>query len=354
MKKGTRFKHLTWNDRLIIERMLLKGFSKQEIADVIGCNIRTIYNEMARAKYEHTNSDLTIDIRYSPDKAHQDYRRKLKARGRVAKLAKDRKQMAFIEKMIIEERYSPKAILLHIKKYNLKFSEKITSVNTIYNAIRKNLAENIDMNYLPCRGKRIKRKQRVTVQKKVSPGISIEKRPKEVAYRNTFGHWEMDCVVGKNNNKKTLLVITERMTRFEIIEPMKKHTASEVVKALNRIEKRFKSDFFKIFKSITVDNGHEFSDFEGMGKALYRVGKRTEIYYCHPYSPHERGTNENQNILIRRFFPKGSDFDKTINRNDVKDTQYWLNTYPRGIFNGKCSLDLFNRELKKLRCKLLM
>ena len=116
--------------------------------------------------------------------------------------------------------------------------------------------------------------------------------------RNDFGNWEMDCVVGKQRSKKCMLVFTERKTRYEIIEVLKFHTVEEVVKALNRLEKRYGSRFYTIFQTITVDNGAEFADFEKMEKALYRKGNRTRIYYCHPYVPSERGSNENGNKLI--------------------------------------------------------
>ena len=114
----------------------------------------------------------------------------------------------------------------------------------------------------------------------------------------------MDCVIGKLNNRKTILVLTERKTRYTILEVLKEHTASEVVKALNRIEKRYGSSFYRIFKTITVDNGSEFADYIGMEKSLYRIGNRTKVYYCHPEAPHERGSNEVGNRLIRRFYPK--------------------------------------------------
>lgn len=353
MRKG-KFKHLTWSDRLVIERMLQENFSKKEIASAIGCCLKTIYNEIKRASYEHTNSELKIEIRYSPDLAHEKYLKGLKKKGAKAKLSEDKRQLKFIEKMIAQDKYSPKAVLLHIKKYNLKFKESISSVNTIYSAIRKGYFEMLSLEHLPRRGRNIKHKKKVQIQKRASRGVSIEKRPKAVENRATFGHWEMDCVEGRLQNKKTLLVLTERKTRYEIIEQLKSHTTSEVVKALNRIEKRFKSSFFDIFKTITVDNGHEFNDEQGMKKALYRTGDRTKIYYCHPYAPHERGSNENQNLLVRRFFPKGSDFDKTVNRNIVKDAEYWINTYPRGIFNGDCPLDKFNKEIKALGFDLLI
>lgn len=222
------------------------------------------------------------------------------------------------------------------------FEMPVKSVNTIYSAIEKGLFESLQLKQLPCGGRyKAKKKKKVTPTKSASKGTSIERRPDEVKTRGEFGNWEMDTVKGKSTNKKCLLVLTERKTRFEIIEMLKSCTAAEVIRAINRIEKRYGSRFYSIFKTITVDNGTEFSDHEGMEKALYRVGNRTEVFFCHPHCPHERGSNEVQNKLIRRFFPKGSDFDATVNRNDVKSAEKWMNEMPRKLFDGKSASEMF-------------
>lgn len=354
MKKGTTFTHLTWNDRMVIERMLLNGFSKGDIAKAIGCSIRTIYYEIKRATYEHTNSDMTVEVRYNPDRAQEAYEENIKKKGSVPILTKSKKLVRYIETLIVDQKFSPEACLLELhNQKNIKFEADIKSVNTIYAGIKKGYFKDVSMNELPRRGKRYQKKKRVVVQKRASKGTSIEKRPKEVDSRETFGHWEMDCVIGKKTNNKTMLVLTERKTRDEILEVIKKKTADQVVKALNRIEKRLGSDFYKIFKTITVDNGCEFSDPEGMEKAINRVGKRVKVYFCHARAPQERGSNENNNHLIRRWYPNGSDFDKILKRTDVKDLEWWINTYPRRMFHGKNSMEFFNEELKKLGCKLI-
>lgn len=354
--KQRKYKHLTLSDRLTIERMLLqKKFSKQDIADAIGCSIRTIYYEIKRATYEHTNSDLSTEQRYCPEEAEKKYRNNLAKKGRQPALAEESEFKNYVSFMIKEYKYSPKAVLYTVMDSELDFDVRINSVNTIYQGIRRGYFDGITMSALPRKGKyKVGKKQKVKVMKRAAPGVSIEKRPEEVLDRNCFGDWEMDSVVGRTSNRKTLLVLTERKTRFEIIEVMKSHTTKEVVRALNRIEKRYGSDFFRIFKSITVDNGCEFKDFAGMEKALYRKGKRTEVYFCHPYSSYERGSNENNNMLIRRFYPKGSDFDKLIKRPDVKALEEWMNFYPRQLLGGRCSFDLFTEELGKAGCKITL
>lgn len=347
------YKHLTWQDRLYLEKMLKLKYSKKEIAAVIGCSLATVYNEIKRGEYEHLNSDLTTEKRYSPEKSYRQYKEHLSKKGRKPKLEKAPELKKYIEEMIVVQDFSPEAVIYEIRNNNLIFEEKITSPQTIYSAIRKNLFKGITMKDLPRKGKIKHKKKHIEVLPaylKEQRGTSIDDRPKEISNRDTFGHWEMDCVIGKQTNRKTLLVLTERKTRFEIVERLKTHTTKEVVAALNRIEKRMGKAFYDIFKSITVDNGSEFKDFKGMEKALRRKTNRTQIYYCHPRSPQERGSNENNNILLRRCdgLGKGQNFDKTLTYNKVKDAQFWINTYPRGIFGGRSSADLFKDELNRL------
>ena len=103
------------------------------------------------------------------------------------------------------------------------------------------------------------------------------------------------------------------------------------------LEKKLGSfNFRRIFQTITVDNGSEFQDWEGMTRAVDGEGDRTHIYYCHPYSAYERGSNENGNRMIRRRVPKGTDFTG-ITEADTLEVQRWVNEYPRGILGGRCA-----------------
>lgn len=344
---GKCYSHLTYNDRLHIARMLDKGYKVSEIANVVGKSEVTIYAEIKRARYIHTNHDLTETEKYNPDRAQELYEWNLKGKGPGLKIDKDHELAQYIETKIIDDNCSPYAALQAIKQDGKTFQVEIKSVNTIYAYIRKGVFRHLSMAHLPIKEKS-RGKQKVKRARKASRGTSIEKRPEAIAKREEFGHWEMDCVIGKRENRKTLLVLTERKTRYELIEVLKRHNVDEVRKALNRLEKRFQSDFYSIFKTITVDNGAEFSDPDVLEKALYRVGKRTKMYFCHPYCSCERGTNENQNKLIRRHYPKGTDFDIHINKKKVTEVQNWMNHYPRRILNGQTPAMRFAIECKKL------
>jgi len=138
------------------------------------------------------------------------------------------------------------------------------------------------------------------------------------------------------------------MTRQEIIFRIRNQKADGVVKCLNVLERKYGRNFRKIFKSITVDNGSEFSDFEGMERSIFgKHAKRTEIFYCHPYSAYERGTNERMNREVRRLVPKGTDLSGFTDA-DVKQIEDWVNHYPRGVLGFATSAELFAAELEKL------
>ena len=104
-----------------------------------------------------------------------------------------------------------------------------------------------------------------------------------------------------------------------------------MVAVLGTLEKKLGNfNFRRIFQTITVDSGSEFQDWEGMTRAVTGEGERTHIYYCHPYSAFERGSNENGNRMIRRKVPQGTDFTG-ITEDDTLRVQRWVNEYPRGI-----------------------
>ena len=340
------YKHLTFNDRLKIEAWQKVGTSPRVMAEKLGVHISTIYRELKRGQYEHLNSDYTTEQRYSPDIAEEKNQANLRAKGAPLKIGSDHEYAQYIEYKIRVEKYSPRAVLGEIKRQGVEFSTSI-SAPTLYRYIEQGVFLTITNDNLPVKRNKSTRKYKKVRAARASKGESIEKRPAEIAERTTFGHWEMDCVEGKKGTKKTMLVLTERYTRYEIIRIMKDHTAASVVKALNGIERAYGADFYKIFQSITIDNGSEFSDYEGLEQSCRRVGTRTKVYYCHPYSSYERGSNENQNKMIRRHYPKGVSFER-VTPADTRRLEKWINNYPRGIFNYSTSADLYEACVNSL------
>lgn len=340
-------KHMTRNDRIKMEALLNAGHSKEEIAEQLHFHRSTIYREYNKGKYIHRNSDYTEEERYSSDlgqKAH-DYAQE--GKGRALKIGNDRELAEYIEDKIVNDRFSPEAALADVERSGIEFKTTI-SLRTLYRYIDNGIFLKLTNNDLPIKSKKKKHNKKVQVQKRASAGESIENRPEEAKDREIFGHWEMDTVKGKRGvTKSCILVLTERKTRDEIIIKMKDQGAASVVEALDRLERKYGDMFYKIFRSITVDNGVEFADYEGLERSVLKEGKRTFVFYCHPYSSWERGTNENNNRLIRRHIPKGVDFEDTTDA-EIAYIEEWINNYPRGIFDYKTSAELFEEEIKKL------
>ena len=231
---------------------------------------------------------------------------------------------------------SPAAALAEIRLEGRTFKTSIC-VSTLYSYITKGVFLSLTNSNLPEKSKRKREYKKVKkTGKRASYGKNIEKRPDEVDQRSTFGHWEGDTVYSKKDGSKALFVLTERLTRWEIITRIKDRTAESVIKAMDRIERKFGADLFaKAFKTITFDNGGEFSDVKRLERSVVRKGKRrTAAYYCHPYSSYERGSNECQNKMIRRKFPKGTDFGK-VSVAEIEAAEAWMNNYPREILGWK-------------------
>lgn len=159
----------------------------------------------------------------------------------------------------------------------------------------------------------------------------------------------MDSVIGqRGKSKNTLLTLTERKTRDEIIFKLPDHTDEAVVAALDRLERKWGDMFRQVFKSITVDNGSEFADVEGLERSVLVEGeKRTHLYYCHPYSSWERGTNEVTNKMVRRKVPKGTNFDDKTDE-EIEEIEGWINNYPRRIHDYHTAAERFDEEIAKL------
>lgn len=344
---GRKFCHLTWTQRLQLESLLKSKTAVKEICKILDVSNSTIYREIKRGAYERLNgATLEHYTAYSPDIAHEKYLANLSGKGASLKIGKDFAFADYIERRIRQDKMSPCAVLGEIKHKNIKFETSICP-STLYNYIANGVFLSLSLEDLPYKPTRKRRKRKV-VASRPPRGRSIEKRPKEIADRNTFGHWEMDCVCG--STKTTLLVLSERLTRKEIIFPMKNQKAESVIQCLNVLERRFGKLFTKVFKTITVDNGSEFANFSGMEKSSYGKGKRkrVSIYYCHPYSSYERGTNERINREIRRKLPKGTNFSK-LSAKEIQAVEDWLNNYPRGVLGYATSQELFDKEVANLQ-----
>lgn len=331
-------RYITEAERYQIEILLKENYGISEIAGCLDHKYHTIYNEVKKGTVRQLDTHLVEHWVYKADYAQMVTEKNMSNRGRNLKIGNDHKLVAYIEDMVKNKKYSPGALLSHAKSEGLQFDTSICE-KTIYNYFDMGLFLNVSYEDLPYKKRKHKKAEKESkVALNNRSGRSIEKRDPDIKERKTYGHWEMDTLVGgQGKGKSCLLVLSERMAREEIIIKMKDRKASSVVHALNMMERKMGSRKFREkFRTITVDNGVEFLDCKGIEKSRYTMGNRTTLFYCHPYSSWERGTNENINRMIRRFFPKGIDFD-TVSKKDVQRVEDWINNYPRKILDGLSS-----------------
>lgn len=345
-----KFKQLTRTDRIKMEALLNAGHRVVEIADQLQVHRSTIYNELKRGQYEHLNTDYTVEMRYSSDIAQKRCEENLKIRGTQLKIGNDIALANYIEEKIVEEDYSPAAVLGELKAQHKEKEFSVTiCVTTLYSYIDKGIFLRLTNKDLPVKRNEKREYKKIRRQpKRPCAGTSIEKRPEIVSQREEFGHWEMDSVLGKRGrSKNTLLVLTERKTRNEIIFKLPDHSAEAVVTALDRLERKWGELFPNVFKTITVDNGSEFALCEKMQQSILRDGSRTKLYYCHPYSSWERGSNEVTNKMVRRKIPKSSNFDNKT-EDEIIEIERWINNYPRRILGYHTAAEMFEIEIANL------
>ena len=339
---GEHYKHLTWRERLRIETRLKDGWSPQKIADELGRHVSTIYREKKRGLGVQRTTDLIDYECYIPDIAQAAYEATFSGKGPRIKIGHDHKLANYLGKVLKDGYRSPEAALGEIEVKGMEFDTKI-SPRTLYRYVDMGFIPGVSNMDLPHkRNKKDKKKKEKPRAARSAKGKSIEERPKAVNSREEAGHWEMDTVLSaKDGSLERDLGITERATRNQINIKLKNGETASVVAALDALERKLGDLFPVVFQSITVDNGSEFADVEGMERSCLHPGKkRTTVYYCHPYSSSERGSNEKQNGMLRRRHPKGTDF-KRVSKKKLRETTEWINNYPRKMFGFHTAAELF-------------
>jgi len=313
------FVQLNYEKRLQIDTLLHQGFKPSHIARYLGVHRSTISREIKRG----SAAIMTYDLEYKTVYEHRpaqllavkrnlNSRKKPKYFGRPEVLKR-------INRLVTKNHFRFEIIAGRLKLEN----SPITFCHqTLYNYYHQGILK-IASRFLPRytftnhAGKR-------TRPENISPK-RIDFRPKAVNERLQSMHWEMDTVIGTRKTGNVLLVLTERMSRSELIFKLENRQTEKVLEKIEYLQSCCQGDFRRCFRSITVDNGSEFLDYRSIEK-----GDRTTVYYAHPYCSWERGSNENLNREIRRFFPKKTKFDQVTEKQILK-VQNWMNHKPRKV-----------------------
>lgn len=328
--------YMTEKERYQLEAYLRAGKTKTWIAAAMGFCRKTIYNEIRRGQYVHT-CDYWDELRYSADKGQQIHRYNQTAKGRPIKLGKYHSYAQRLEELMLgiqpdgkvdkRKRYSPYAALIQTRREGYPIQ---VCVSTLYSYIDKGVFARITNKDLWEKWKRPRRKYR-PVQRIAHPLLpNITERPKEISDRREPDHYEMDLVIGRAKTSAAYLTMTERQSRREVIIKLPDKRGASVVAALQRLKGL-------PISSITTDNGPEFLTY-GAIRAAIGGG---EVYYCHSYAAWEKGTNEVHNRMIRRWYPKGTDFG-AVDQAELDELADWLNHYPRRRLGGKSPSEVYH------------
>lgn len=345
--KGT---HLSYEERVQIETLRNLGFSNRAIARELGRAPQTINNEIHRGttrqinrqKQQHKVYEYETQVYFS-SLGQQRYRKNRQQCGAKPLWKKNPSFIPWADHLMKKKRWSPEAVVAYAYKEQCFEIEEIPSTTTVYSWIDQQIMETKNIDLL----EKLKRRHATQNSYYHRPhsrvfGPSIETRPDEIESRQSFGHWEIDTVIGtKEKSKPVILTLVERQTRFEIQEMIESKSADAVSHALKNLFESLGEKAPKIFKSITSDNGSEFA-------SLYEdFGHMTKIYFTHPFSSYARGTSENQHKLIRLFIPKAHDLS-SVSKSLIKTIQQYMNDYPRKTLNYNTAHYRMEKCLKQL------
>ncbi len=184
---------------------------------------------------------------------------------------------------------------------------------------------------------------------KISNSLGLPSAPKGLEnsnfkWPNLRGayNWEGDLIVGKDH-KSALGTLVERSTRYLLLVHLEGKDAESVRKAF---AKKLQSMPRDLKRSLTYDRGKEMAQHK-----QFTVSTKMQVYFCHPHSPWQRGTNENTNGLVRDFFPKGTDFTK-VSKQEVSKIQRWINERPRETLNDKTPIEAIKELLSNINVAL--
>jgi IS30 family transposase len=314
------YKHLTQDDRDLISILKSKGKSIREIARALNRDPATISRELKR------NAPPVYTGYYLAHKAHtRAVNRAISSRTHTR--LKNEKIRRYVRQRL-KIGWSPELIAGRLKKLRPELS---ISHEAIYQWIYADAREFIPLLVRAHKNRKRRGYSRRHKKTHIPERISIKDRPEHVHSRQEFGHWETDTAVSRQS-RAALNVSVERKSRYSRISKLDRKGAREMSAALTRRLSRYPRSHRL---SITYDNGSENTEHVRTNKVL-----GTKSYFCEPFHSWERGTVENTIGLIRRFFPKKTDF-ANVSKNKIKSVEHWLNHRPRKCLGFKTPAEVF-------------
>jgi IS30 family transposase len=321
------YNHITDSERRRIENLISSGANIRKIARRLARSPSTISEEIKQ------NS---VKGKYSASKAnHKAKVRRKQSKVQCLKVARDAKLRNFVETNIFDDQ-SPKGISGRIK--NVENNIQYASAKAIYKFVYSVYGRQIEKHLY---SKAVKKKG--GPKRKRSPAIDgrtmIDKRPKSAEKRYEFGHFEGDFLESGKDGKGSLLVLVERKTRYPFLIYAENKTTNYINNLIGRTLRG------ATVKSLTIDNDLSFQKHEALSELL-----GADIFFCHSYSSHEKGTIENRNKAIRRYIPKRSDLS-SYEPEYIKEVEMKLRNKFMRCLNYKTPREAWEIEMNKIKNK---
>ena len=330
----TNRNRLTLAERVVIQTLLQENKPISYIARQLDKNRSSIHREIKKWVVKPTDK---YNAELAQFCAKEDYLNK----RNLDKINSHFKLKVFVYKGLLND-FSPEQIAGSIK--DLYPNDPIMSIS--YEAIYKHIYRHRQsrlgaklIKLLPySHSKRRNKKRFGSKRTRIKDAVSIEFRP-NIQDRKQLGHWEGDQIVGLGH-KSAIATMVERKTRYTYIIFLKDRTSETMTKA---VADTLNNLIPEARKTMTYDNGMEMANHKWLTD-----NTGMDIYFANPYSPWERGTNENTNGLIRRYFPKKTDFNN-ITEKQLKIVQHKLNNRPRKILKFKTPNYMMQMEINKIK-----
>jgi IS30 family transposase len=313
---------ITLEQRYEIATLHRLGNTQEYIASIVGVH----------------KSNIGRELRRNADGRSGEYKAKLaerkcreRHRYKPKKIALTAQIIEIVERLIRED-LSPEQVVGHCKKKGFF----CVSVESIYLHIWKDKKNQGNLyKHLRRKGRRYKKRGALnTGRGQIADRVGIEKRPPIVEEKSRFGDLEADTIVGKDH-KGAIVTLNDRASGMLRMKKTATREATEISAAINELLE----GWIPYINTITSDNGKEFTEHKKIAETC-----QIDFYFANPYSPWERGANENLNGLVRQYFPKKTDFS-TITDQQIENIEKKLNNRPRKRFNFDTPLEVMDKLL---------
>ncbi len=323
------YKHLSLEERHYIELSLKEGVSQKKISNILGrCQssiTREIKRNTGKRGYRHKQANnFAIERHKNKEKA-------------VKLTAKIKEQL----NGYIKKDWSPEQISGRLKL------EGIINLHheTIYRYIlEEKQAGGQLFQHLRHQNKTYRKRYGASHNRTGIPNrVDIDERPVEANNRERVGDWEADTIIGKNH-QGAIVTLDDRKSKLRLAAPLVRKKACNVKDAMIKLLE----PIHNCVKTITFDNGKEFTLHEKIAKAL-----NCQTYFAKPYHSWERGQNENANGLLRQYFPKSMEL-VSVTTKQVLGAVHKLNSRPRKCLGYKTPYEVFEQltgiNTQKIAC----